>query len=261
MRYLPMALLPLILAGCIADQANRQSNIAPQVGPIINIPTPKVLAESDLIKEREDIKSTLRQEILASSNNTQNQLSGLVNASVSKLAEQVKGVEANWHNQATLTAKIAEQLSNTLTASAELRAELKVQAQANLDAQLQIERMQTQLGVQAGVMNRMETTTNDLRAGRDVNYVPKEMVEIAAGRERTFTYTIGAILGLLAIAVGWLGRNAREREKLRTEEERRERQQAQELLLHVLSMLPEGKAAEVARIRDRLSQTSPKDPA
>lgn len=244
-------LLSLLLPGCIADQANRQNNTAPQVGPIINIPTSKVLAEADLIKEREDIKSTLRQEILASSNNTQNQLSGLVNASVSKLAEQVKGVEANWHNQATLTAKIAEQLSNTMTASAELKAELKVQMQANLDARLQIEKMQTQLGVQAGVLNRMETTTNDLRAGRDVNYVPKELVEITAERERTFTYIIGGIMTLISIAIGWIGRNAREREKLRSEEERRERQQTQELLLHVLSLLPEAKAAEFSLMREK----------
>jgi hypothetical protein len=251
MRHLWILLL--FLAGCIADQNNRQSNTAPQAGPTINLPTPKILSEADLLQDRAAIIDRTRQDILASSNQTQNQLSGLVNASVSKIAEQVKGVEANLHTNMTATAKLAEQLTTTFNTAAELKAELKMQVQASLDARLEIGKLQSQLGVQAGLMNRMETTTNDLRAGRDVNYVPKEMVEITAGRERTFTYIIGGILIVAVIAIGWIGRNARRREKLRSEEERRERQQAQELLLHVLSMLPEGKTEEVAQLRTRLT--------
>ncbi len=277
MRYLVLPLL-LLLTGCIADQNNRQQNQTEQSGPTLNIPAPRLVPEEELKKEREAgreairtetarVKDELKQEIQASSNNTQNQLSGLVNASVSKLAEKITGVEAKAEVNVQATAKMAEKMDTVVTNNAVLETKLQFQNQmiaslqislqqqieVNNDLRLQLEKMNLQMqGVVAGIAgvnNKVETISTNATntAGRDVNYLPKEAVDL-------FTYWLGGLFSLATLAIMWIGRNARLREKARTVEERDERQKAQELLIYTLSLLPEAKSADINMAQARVEQ-------
>lgn len=270
--------LLLFLTGCIADQNNRQANSSNQTGPTLNVPAPRLVTEEELKKEREAsreavraetsrVKDELKTEIQASSNNTQNQLSGLVNASVSKIAEKVTGVEAKAEANIQATAKVADTLHTVVTNTAVLevqlknqvelntRLEAKLEAQLNItnDLRLQLEKVNLQMqGVVAGIAgvnNKVETISTNATntAGRDVNYLPKEAVDL-------FTYWLGGLFSLATLAIMWIGRNARLRERARTAEEKDERQKTQEMLLYVLSLLPEAKSADVNMAQARIEQ-------
>lgn len=280
MRYLivPFAFLLLCLTGCVADQNNRQANENNQTGPVVNVPAPRLVPEAELEKSRADnreathaavdkAKTELRQEMQTSSNNTQNQLSGLVNASVSKVAEKLTGVEADLHVNAENTMKLADKLNTTVTANAvletkvgfqnEMIANLKIQLQQQIDIKnemkLELDRLNAQvqgvLGAQAGINNKIETISTNATntAGRDVNYLPKEAVEL-------FTALLTCVFGIGVLAIGWIGRNSRLRERAHTLEEKDERQKSQEILYYVLSLLPEAKSADVNMAQARIEQ-------
>jgi vacuolar-type H+-ATPase subunit I/STV1 len=258
-------LLVVLLAGCVADQKGQITQpIAP---PVINIPPVQKLDTAEL---RQGIKD----DIVASSNATANQMTGAVNASVSKLAEKITGLEANISSvinasanlNATASAELRAKLEASLNAVVELRTELKmvnefnskIEAKMSVDANLVRElqsridslnatlsaKMDVQANAQAGLYNKLDTRLENINntAGRDVNYFPQAAVEI-----------IIAILGVVTIAIGWIGRNARLREKLRTDDERNERKILSDLLMETLAMLPESKAKDIRDLRAKLA--------
>lgn len=282
-----LLVLPLLLlSSCFLDQKGKinQENSP----PVIHLPPNQ---EVDTEKLRQGVKEDTRQEVIASSTSTAAQMTGAVNTSFSKLADKLTGIEASL--------KVA--IENTLTvntqASAELRAKLetmltvlteikvsfkmittfntnleaKISADASLIRELhaRVDNLNAQLsaqltavaGAQAGLLNKIENISTTATAGGDVNFLPKEAVEIMVNRERSFTYIIGAIMGAITLAIGWVGRMARLREKNRTLAEREERQRTAELLTTVLGMLPEGHASKVEEIKAQLPAPTPEEKA
>jgi hypothetical protein len=260
----------VLLVSCIGDQKGKQDQVAQP--PIINVP-PSQTVDTD------KLRAGIKDDITASSNNMANQLTGAVNAPIAKLAEKLTGLEA------TIQMEIKNTLSVNTQASADLRAKLeammtvlteikvsfkmitefnigidsKISADASLIRELQakIDSLNAQIAGmangQVGLSNKLDSTIANLTAGRDVNYLPKEAVQIMLDREKTFMYIIGSIMGVITVAIGWIGRNARERERLRTQEEREERQAATSLLMEALALLPDTKAKDVQRIKARLA--------
>jgi len=278
----------VLLSGCILDQKGKinQENQP----PVINLPPNQ---EVDTEKLRKGIREDTRQEVLATSTSTAAQMTGAVNASVSKLADKLTGLEANikavMENTVNLNAQASAELRAKLEASlqvvTDLRAELKIinefntkfEARINADIsaikdlKAQIGQLNTQLNAQlsamanaqAGLLNKIESTieTTTATAGGDVNFLPKEAVEIMVNRERSFTYIIGAIMGAITLAIGWIGRMARLREKNRTIEEQAERKRTTGLLMTVLGMLPEGQAEKVKEIKAQMPAPTKPDKA
>ena len=255
----------VILTSCIGDQKGHiEQPIAP---PVINVPPSQKVDTGEL---RQGIKD----DIVASSNATANQMTGAVNASISKLAEKITGLEANLSSvvnasanlNTTASAELRAKLEASLNSVIELRTELKMvnefnakietkmSVDANLvrDLQSRIDslnatltaKMDVQANAQAGLYNKLDTRLENINntAGRDVNYFPAAAVEI-----------IIAILGVVTVAIGWIGRNARLREKLRTDDERNERKVLSDLLMETLAMLPESRAKDIRDLRAKLS--------
>lgn len=280
-----LVILPVVLlAGCIGQKGDLSQHTQ---APVIQL-HPKT-EEVDTSELRKGIK----EDIVATSNSTANQMTGALNASVSKIAEKLNGVEANL--QATMNntvnlnaqanAELRAKLETSLTAVAELKAELKIINQFSADFKAKIEgdvsaikdlkaeigQLNTQLQAQVaasangqmGLLNKIKSAVENTTttAGGDVNYLPKEAVEIMVGRERSFTYIISAIMGAITLAISLIGRMARLREKNRTIAEREERQRATELLTTVLGMLPEGQADKVKEIKAQLPAVKPMDKA
>jgi hypothetical protein len=207
------------------------------------------------------IKQDLSNEIQASSNNTQNQLSGFVNASVSKLAEKLTGVEANLKDLLTVNAT----MTNTLNASANTEIKAKLEASIKLvseiNSQISINNQMTAslnsefkasitamnemklelgklaLNAQAGIANKIQDiqTTIDSKAGRDVNYLPKEAVYIVVS-----TLALVAFVFLITVIV--VGINSRRREEQRTISERENVARWQAIALEAISGLEPEKA-------------------
>ena len=258
-------LLVIFLSGCMFDQKGHiEQPLAP---PVINVPPNQ---EVDTAELRQDIKD----DITASSNATANQMTGAVNASISKLAEKITGLEANLSSvvnasanlNMTASAELRAKLEASLSVVTELKTELKmvnefntkIETKMSVDANLVRElqsridslnatltaKMDVQANAQAGLYNKLDTRLENISntAGRDVNYFPAAAVEI-----------IIAILGVVTIAIGWIGRNARLREKLRTDDERNERKILSDLLMETLTMLPESRAKDVRYLREKLT--------
>jgi len=264
MRITPVLLL-VLLPGCVLDNNSRtDQDVSP---PIINVPPSEKLDTTEL---RQGIKD----DIVASSNATSSQMTGAVNASISKLAEKVVGLEAAITTAITATANVNTQasadlrakLEASLTAVAEIRTELKmtnefnarvetrIQADASLirDLHAKVDTLNAQLtsqiagmaNGQVGLLNKIDSRLEQVSstAGRDVINFPPEAVEI-----------IVALLGVAVIAIGWIGRNARLREKLRTDEEKDERKILSDLLMETLAMLPESRSREVRDLKEKIA--------
>jgi hypothetical protein len=219
----------LLLSGCVMDQKGRIDQ--PVAPPVINVPPSQKVDTAEL---RQGIKD----DITASSNATANQMTGAVNASVSKLAEKITGLEASLSavvtNTATMntqaSADLRAKLEASLTAVTDMKATLsmvnefnaKMENRINADVSLirdlkaQIGDMSAQLTAtangQVGLSNRieskLETVTNS--AGRDVNYIPRDLAEVMMTQERSNSRTIVVVVSILAgvitTALGWLGK-------------------------------------------------------
>ena len=170
-----------------------------------------------------------------SANSTQNSLSGLVNASISKLAERVVGLEAKIEKVVGLETKI-DSLQNNLTAS--------FKASANAELNNRIDRLETQLtanlnaSAQANleINRKMETRLENLNAtaGRDVNMLPQAAVDVMISTAQTFAGIIATLCGLASSVVVVMARNSRKRADARALTEREERKQMYELLQQVI---------------------------
>jgi hypothetical protein len=212
-----------LLTGCIADQKNRQDNTGPAPAPpVVNVTNPPA--------QTVDL-APLKTEIQTSSNQTQAQLSGLITTSISKMAEKLVGLEssisANMTN--TAVANLQAKLEATNTMVAKLEADLKVNAEVNAnfqntmkminDLKFQVGELNTSLkgiaAAQVGVGNKMESLQQDVKntAGRDVNYLPKEAVDIMRSQDRVTMYIVGGILTLLTTIAGYGYKLARQREQ------------------------------------------------
>lgn len=288
MKIIILTALMLILTGCeLTGQRNdgRQNNPVDQ-RPVINIPSPRILT-SEEVKEQlatqlDKTKTDIRQDILTSTNSTQNQMQGLLNASVSKIADQVKGVEANIKDLLTInntaTIEVKNKLENTITVVNQMKAELAVTIQMvnQVNTQLsvvnemkvQLEKLNAQVAgsasAQVGWNNKYEQKLQNISetitstAGRDVNYLPKEAVQIMLDRERTFTYFIGGILALAATVISLSYRFAREREAGRRQVEVTERRETYGLVMRLLAMVSNRKSSEIFKqIEDHSRKIAP----
>jgi hypothetical protein len=256
---IPVVLL-LCLTGCLSPKGAQENHTAISP-PIINLPPPQQVDTSKLESRVDGIKQDLSNEIQASSNNTQNQLSGFVNASVSKLAEKLTGVEANLKDLLTVNAT----MTNTLNASANTEIKAKLEASIKLvseiNSQISINNQMTAslnsefkasitamnemklelgklaLNAQAGIANKIQDiqTTIDSKAGRDVNYLPKEAVYIVVS-----TLALVAFVFLITVIV--VGINSRRREEQRTISERENVARWQAIALEAISGLEPEKA-------------------
>jgi len=288
MNKIILTALALILTGCeLTGQKNqgRQENPVDQ-RPVVNVEAPKLLTseqvKDQLATQLDSTKKDIRQEILTSTNSTQNQMQGLLNASVSKIADQVKGVEANIKDLLTINntanIEVKNKLENTITAVNTMKAELtttlqmvnQVNAQLSVvnDMKLQLEKLNAQAAAsasaQVGWNNKYEqklqniTETISNSAGRDVNYLPKEAVQIMLDRERTFTYFIGGILALATTIISMSYKFARQREAGRRQVEVTERRETYGLVMKLLAMVSNKKSSDVIRqIDDHAKRIAP----
>ncbi len=214
----------LFLHGCVGDQKGHQTAVVGS--PPVSIPDPETF--------RQGLKGDLHTELVSSSNSTQAQMSGLVNTTVSKLAEKLVGVEAqidslvkvqteisNTANvRADLTVKavtdmkaeinarfeLSAKLDSTIQATAELKntigeikAQLSVMATANTNAQV---------GLKNDLTNTISTLKNDIAAGHDVtqNYLPREAVDVINAANRTTQYVMSGAFGLMTTLLYFLYR-------------------------------------------------------
>lgn len=253
------AALLLVLSGCALQENKSGNDNSPviQPAPVVNLNVPPVATEdikAEVRRSRDEVKA----EIQTSSNNTQSNMSGLVNASVSKLGEKVTGVEAKVEASATATANLSakvtgieSKIDSTIVATANLNTKVdsNVQAVAKIDARIEatltmLNEMNVNIGKlnaigQVGIGNKLEQIEEHVAnaAGRDVNYLPKQAVELMIG-------IISALCGLATTVVMVLGRNARLREHQEAERERENVKYWQSVAMKAIGELDPSKSRE-----------------
>lgn len=249
------------LTGCLSGgRAGHEGGTVRQDAPKVDIhvPPPQVVDQEKVVAELGRVRSDIQTEIQHSSNNTQNALSGLVNASVSKVAERVTGVEATVKDLLTInntaTANINTQFDSMLKATATMEARMDnvvtfnnnmqadLKATVNALSEIKVELGKINGAAQVGFNNKIEQLQQDLKntAGRDVNYLPKEAVYM-------FVTIISILAGLATTIAVVMGNNARQRERLETEKERENVKYWQQVAMRAIGSLDPDKAAAVTR--------------
>lgn len=248
----PCLLVLIFLTGCIGDQKGRQ-----EASPTVTTP---LATRAEPVPEA-GVPKAIKDEIITSANSTQNQMSGLLNLAVSKIAEKMTGIEANFKELLHASFDMANTAVANLKAEVNAQATLNATLKAQLDAQVQINNkmeasfkaelkdLKVQLdnqvnanaSAQMGLSNKfeqkLEAATNT--AGRDVNYLPKEVVQIIRDDNHVFAYVISTVCGIISLIITLVMRAAAKRATEHAEEDREERQDNMTLLLKVLAMLPE----------------------
>lgn len=261
MRFLPILLVIPLLCGCLGDQKGSQSaspvvNTVPQM-PSTPAPLP-VASGAGIESVRQDI-AQVRTELQSSANTTQNQMSGLVNASVSKISEKMVGIESNIDALAKLQiemrAEVHTDLNTTLSAITDIKTDIKNdialsnKIDAAINATLKLENKigditarfdamatttaNAQVGLKNDLTNMISTIKNDNTAGRDVNYLPKEAVQILESNNKTWIMIITGFFSSVSGLALVMARNARKREE-----------GTNKLLMQALAHCPVDKAKE-----------------
>jgi len=218
------------------------------------LPSPTVNVPPNQKVDTEELKK----EILASSNNTASQMTGALNLSVSKLADQMKGVEANIGKlleinntlTATLNSKVEANataiadfkltLQSTIALTSEIKASLQAitNIQNSMSADLKVmNSMSADLKANAsaviGIGNKLENLNQNLSSGRDINYLPKEAVEMVA-------CFVGGVILLAAIVAFLMHRSSIEAMKLEADKQADERKKINQLLMRAMAVMPVG---------------------
>lgn len=280
MRWIAIVLFPF-LAGCVdigSPKARQTDESDTKVeGPRITFkqdPEERKADKEERDKDRKE-RAEHKAEILASTNATKNQLSGLLTTSISKLGEKVTGVEANLKEllkvEASLSAEARAdlratvklmtefkiELKNTVTANTKIQnhmdslvkatAELKLKV-GNIDTNLQ-NQMQGQVGWNNKLQSKMEKWEQTLhgQAGRDVNMFPKQAVEVLENSWRTFSIIIGSIIALAGFILSLHFKFQKDKAQKQFDASERQRDRIFDLLHRALVHIPPEKAAEIER--------------
>jgi hypothetical protein len=252
-------LLPFILTACIRGIDNRPDDHATieAKAPVINLPAPQTVNTDKLEKGLS--------EIVSSSNATKAELTGLLNAQVSKLGEKVTGLETNLSDlikinntmSATAQAEFRARLDATLQAYTEIKAEMHNVLTVNNDlrAQLRVDfgKISADLGAQVGVGNSIDKRIEELKqtfissAGRDVNMLPQQAVDIIVSSYQTFGITVLLLLSVATIVISMTFKYSRLRAERRALDEQGERKLYYDLLISVTGKLPPEESGEIER--------------
>lgn len=258
-RVLVFLSLSFVLFGCIRGMDIRPSDsgVVEAKAPIINVPAPQIVSTDKLEKGLSDI--------VTSSNATKAQLTGLVNAQVSKLGEKVTGLEASLSDlikisnnmNATAQADFRARLDVTMQAYTEIKAEMHNVLSVNNDlrAQLRVDlgKISTDLGAQVGVGNSIDKRIEELKqtfvssAGRDVNMLPQQAVDIIVSSYHTFGVTVLILLVVATIVISMTFKYSRLRAEKRALDEQGERKLYYDLLISVMGKLPPEESGEIER--------------
>jgi len=259
-KFLCLLVLSLcFVTGCIDQKGTINQNTKDDIKELIHaamsdLPSPTV----NVPPNQQVDTSELKREILASSNNTASQMTGALNLSVSKLADQMKGVEANIGKlleinntlTATLNSKVEANataiadfkftLQNTIALTSEIKASLQAitNIQNSMSADLKVmNTMSADLKANAsaviGIGNKLENLNQNLAAGRDINYLPKEAVYMVG-------IFIGAMVFLAALIVFLLYKSSMKAMQLEADKHSSERKKINQLLVRAMAVMPIG---------------------
>ncbi len=248
----------ITLTGCVgSSKMGNESSNAPSV--TIQNPPPQVVDTSKIDAKLEKVQSEIRNEIQTSTNSNQTHMNGLLDVSVNKLGERVTGVEANIKEAigiknelkaeinlknelkseinavATNTANVSTRLDAVVHNTAELN--VKVADSIKLTNEMAV-KMNGQAGIGNSIKNIEEKINTTLTAGRDVNTLSHEAVVLVLG------IFVGFFV-IVIIAITWLGKNARDREAMRTQEERLNVERWQAVAMQAMSRLDPAMARDI----------------
>ena len=255
MNRIALAVLMLIpLCGCL-DVKPRTGNegndtvVQPAPDVHVNVPPPQTVDQEEVKSEIRKAASDVKTEVRSSANNTQSNMSGLVNASVSKLGEEITGVKAEIGDVQTDVTGIKSEVGDIKTEVTGVKAEVGdvktevtgVKEMVN-DIRLEVGKINA-LG-QAGINNKLEQIEEHVKnnAGRDVNYLPREAVKLMIG-------IITALCGLATTIVMVLGRNARIREREEADRERENVKYWQGVAMKAIGALDPDKSKDIGAPR------------
>jgi len=235
-------LIPLLGAGCLSNTGGHQQNTAPVIE----------------VKPSNDPGTATKSDLTASSNQIQNQITGL-GANIGQLATKMSAFEgdllrirtrleaninnnldlkAEMKNNVNLQAALQAKITNQMQAMAELKAELKAQVQAT--AELRAE-LQAVGAAQAGIANKFESKidqlTQHVSSGRDsivstTQFNDDMMKTIIWGNALYAGIIVTIIIACMAVVL-ILSKRSRERAERRYLQQMQERMEKDKMIMEL----------------------------
>lgn len=267
-----VALVVLATPGCVDQKGSITQETKQDIKELIkdalgSLPTPTINVPPNQSVDTSGLRENIRQDIKASADNSAAQMTGAVNTSVNKIANDITGVRAELGKLLEINNNLYMQLNsnitNNMTANASVVAELKsnIQAVAKITAELEIKAsvvadlnatVNTSLKVMnemkaqadlnasaiAGIANKVENI--NATAGRDVNMLPRSAVVVVG-------IVVLAMSLLAACAVSWAFKTTRDSAAEEAKTEREEARRLYGLLMKALVHVPEHQATGIAR--------------
>lgn len=257
MTKLMIKLMPIlfIFPGCmkLASPEGRHEGRVDQKGPVINIPLAELINDKVIKTTAEKTADRAAENAAAKTANAvtaqidtkmktvQDNITGLVTAKVEEIGKLLdikadlsakienkmyasleSSIKNNMSAVANLQNNMNASLENTMTFRADMKTQLKAFSDINAKMVGQVDGITGQAGFNNKISKTLETVQQDIRAqaGRDVNMLPPQAVEVMMNQNKTFYWTIIGILAvIMAITLSamlYIYRNSRLREENRT---------------------------------------------
>lgn len=261
MRIFLLALLAAFLCflpGCVDQKGQITQETKKDIKELVrealsSLPAPNINVPPNQTVDTSKLREDIRTDIHASADNNAAQMTGAVNTSVNKLANDITGVkvelgkliDVNNNLYTTLNTNFMTSINTTAQANADFKTNIQALNKIMLEFQAKVEivnQMSAQLNAQggaiAGIANKVDNISNS--AGRDVNMLPMSAVWM-------IIIIISVLAILAAVSISWAFKASRDREVMEAQEDREESRRLHALLLRALAMLPEKHAMAIAR--------------
>lgn len=215
-RSITLLILIPLLQGCAGDQHN--SFLKPESSKkrhgTVSEPVPAPRAE--IVQPEGQDRPPVSQSS-ASENNTQQNQTGLLNAAVAKIAENVDAslvkFDTDVHNHLEVS------LRNSAELQAKLNADLRAEIRAEVKAELQAQATANAQGI-AGLGNEIRSAVQTISSGRDTNntQLTPEMAEMVIGGQRQAIWLVLGIVVTCCAAICFVLEQSRRRAHARAAE-------------------------------------------
>jgi hypothetical protein len=248
-----IVLIPVTLCSCIASPKGRHEGEVTQTAPSVVLDLKDVVSDKAVQETATrtagaaaDVAAakaalTVHTDIENRMKTVQDNMTSLIGGKIDEIGKLIDikntlsakmdnqiyaDLKVHLQNSIEAMATINAAVESSIRVSAEFRAQVQAQFKALSDFNASLAGQVDGLTGQAGVNNRiqktLETIQQDIKAsaGRDVNMLPPQAVEVMMDQNKTFYMTIIGIMGAIKVlalaAFGYIYRNARLREENRT---------------------------------------------
>jgi len=242
-------IISIFLSGCIADNNSRLEKGNQEDKITINVP------DVPIGKVVDDVSSRVKAEMA----NNNSQMSGQINGMIHQIKTDIgKVFEKMFEVNTKINTEFNSTIQGLMKINTELRAEVNIKGSLIEKLSIENAEIKTKFNAQAQMAANAQIGKNnfkqsikelkqtfDSKAGRDVNMLPQQAVDIIIDSWKTFSAILAGIGSIIVTIITLLLRNSRIRAEQRYQLEKQQSNKMFKLLTQALLHVPPTEAEKV----------------